>query len=428
MSSMNSIEREQKKRQLKRRIVEPGRAAGGTDRKRPGYSDREDEERRKAAGRTRRRRRRLLLVLAACVAAAAACVVLYSRRRQYTEYTVAWEKEIPASESSFTEYIKFGENILKYTKDGATYLDRFGNAVWSLSYQLKAPICYVNGDYAVIADQQGNSMFICDKTGCQGEATTLLPILRVSVSAHGVVAALVEDSTASYVTFFKKDGSALDWGIKTIMSSNGYIMDVSLSPSGTQVMISSVYVQGGMLKNRIVFYNFSEYGKSYSDRLVGGFEEFNDCIAPRVRFLDEEHACIFADGQLGFFLLENVTSPELAFQIPVEGEIQSVAYSDQYVAVISDQPNGEYDSRLDLYSSAGELIFGRDFTYPWQKMEIDRDFIILYNDRSCRIYSAAGKERFSGEFDFTVSMITRGRQPNSLIITGGDRMREIRLK
>ena len=257
MSSMNSIEREQKKRQLKRRIVEPGRAAGGTDRKRPGYSDREDEERRKAAGRTRRRRRRLLLVLAACVAAAAACVVLYSRRRQYTEYTVAWEKEIPASESSFTEYIKFGENILKYTKDGATYLDRFGNAVWSLSYQLKAPICYVNGDYAVIADQQGNSMFICDKTGCQGEATTLLPILRVSVSAHGVAAALVEDSTASYVTFFKKDGSALDWGIKTIMSSNGYIMDVSLSPSGTQVMISSVYVQGGMLKNRIVFYNFS---------------------------------------------------------------------------------------------------------------------------------------------------------------------------
>ena len=103
----------------------------------------------------------------------------------------------------------------------------------------------------------------------------------------------------------------------------------------------------------------------------------------------------------------------------MEGEIQSVAYSDQYVAVISDQPNGEYDSRLDLYSSAGELIFGRDFTYPWQKMEIDRDFIILYNDRSCRIYSAAGKERFSGEFDFTVSMITRGRQPNSLIITGG---------
>ena len=139
-----------------------------------------------------------------------------------------------------------------------------------MSYELKSPICYVNGDYAVIGDQQGNDIYIVDKTGSQGQATTLLPILRVSVSAYGIVAALVEDSNASYVTFFKKDGSELDWAIKTVMSGNGYLMDVSLSPDGTQVMLSDLYLQDGALKNRIVFYNFSEYGKNYPDRLVGG--------------------------------------------------------------------------------------------------------------------------------------------------------------
>ena len=53
----------------------------------------------------------------------------------------------------------------------------------------------------MIGDQQGNDIYIVDKTGSQGQATTLLPILRVSVSAYGIVAALVEDSNASYVPF-----------------------------------------------------------------------------------------------------------------------------------------------------------------------------------------------------------------------------------
>jgi len=428
MSGMNSMEREQKKRQLKRRIVEPETAAGEPGRRRESYGEKEEEIAKRAERRSRRKRLRIALILVLCLLGTVSGVVLYSQRRQYTEYTVAWEKEIPASESSFTEYVKFGDNILKYTKDGASYIDRSGNAVWSLSYQLKAPVCYVNGDFAAIADQQGNSIFICDKTGCKGEATTLLPILRVSVSAYGVAAALVEDSTASYITFFKSDGSSLDWGIKTVMSGSGYIMDVSLSPDGTQVMLSCLYLQEGMLKNRIVFYNFSEFGKSYPDRLVGGFEEFSDSICPRVRFLDEDHACALADGQLGFFSLENVTSPELTKQIPVEQEIQGIAYSSEYVAIVSEHPDGEYDSRLDVYDAAGTLISSREFTYPWQKLEIDGDFVILYNDHSCKIFSTSGRERFSGEFDFTVSQITRGSRFNSLIITGGDRMREIRLK
>ena len=56
------------------------------------------------------------------------------------------------------------------------------------------------------------------------------------------------------------------------------------------------------------------------------------------------------------------------------------------------------------------------------------DFVILNNENSCRVYSLSGKERFAGEFDFSVAQVTRGRAFNSLIISGGDRMREIRLK
>ena len=427
MSDMNPINREQQKKQLKGRVIDT--ASEGVSLRR-GVSHGENEEAvvQKAEFRTRFKRIRILLVIAVIAVLLAIGFIYYKNNHAYTDYTVAWEKEISASESSTTEFAVFGENVLKYTKDGASYLDRSGNAVWSMSYELKSPICYVNGDYAVIGDQQGNDIYIVDKTGCQGQATTLLPIMRISVSAYGVVAALVEDSNASYVTFFKKDGSELDWAIKTVMSGNGYLMDVSLSPDGTQVMLSDLYLQDGTLKNRIVFYNFSEYGKSYPDRLVGGFDELGESICPRVRFLDEDHACAFADDQVAFFSLENVTSPSLVKQVAIDGEIRGVAWSKEYVAVISDNTDGGSESKLTVLKADGTTAGTADFSYSWHNINIQGDLVILNNENSCRVYSLSGKERFAGEFDFSVAQITRGHAFNSLIISGGDRMREIRLK
>lgn len=84
---------------------------------------------------------------------------------------------------------------------------------------------------------------------------------------------MVEDARASYVTFYKKDGSTLDWSIKSILGGDGYQMDVSVSPDGTQVMVSYAYLKNGGISSKVVFYNFSEVGKNYKNRLVGAFED-----------------------------------------------------------------------------------------------------------------------------------------------------------
>ena len=110
----------------------------------------------------------------------------------------------------------------------------------------------VNGDFVAIGDQQGNSIYICDKNGTQGQATTLLPILRVTVSAKGVVAALQEDSKASYIYLYKRDGSPLDIMVKSLLSGDGYPVDLSLSPNGTQLITSYMYLDQGVIKCKIV--------------------------------------------------------------------------------------------------------------------------------------------------------------------------------
>ena len=76
---------------------------------------------------------------------------------------------------------------------------------------MNSPVISVKGDYAAIADMQGNSIYICNTDGTQGQATTVLPISKVAVSGTGVTAAVLEDSASSYITFFKKDGTSLDY-------------------------------------------------------------------------------------------------------------------------------------------------------------------------------------------------------------------------
>lgn len=418
------MDREQKKKRLRQRMIS---SPGGQNRG-EGRGLEEEEIVRKAEAYTRKKRIRIFILIAVLLLTAAAVLYYSLYVRRYEDYRTAWEKQIPASENGFAGYEPFGSNVLKYTKDGASYINSRGKIVWSISYQMKSPVCYVNGSYAVIADRQGNSLYICNQEGQRGQAETTLPILRASISAHGVTAVLLEDSTASYISFFKEDGSELDWLIKTVMSKSGYLLDVSLSPEGTQVMVSNVYLQDGIMGNRVAFYNFSEYGKSYPDRLVGGFEEMKDSVIPRVRFLDEDHACAFGNGQIGFFSLENQTSPALSAHIKLEEELKSVCYSDQYVGVIVENPEGESDYRLDVYSAGGKLKFSKPVSFQYKEIDIDGDMVILYNENSCEIYNMSGKCRFSGSFDFTFSAVRAGKMENELIFTGGDTVRSIRLK
>ena len=79
-------------------------------------------------------------------------------------------------EGSFCEYVDFGDGVIKYTKDGASYIDGRGKTIWIQSYEMKSPFVSVNGEFAAIGDKQGNSIYICDRSGCQGQATTALPI------------------------------------------------------------------------------------------------------------------------------------------------------------------------------------------------------------------------------------------------------------
>ncbi len=422
MSDMSSMSRENKKKQLRRQMISsdgssiyPGDQQGSSE-----------ELVRRAQKKVFRRRRLQILILLLLVGAGVAGWFYHQKNYQYTTYETSWQ--IDMNEGSLVGYESFGSNVLKYTKDGASYTDNKGKTIWSESYEMKTPIVSVSGDYAAIADRQGNSIYICSVDGKHGQATTILPISRVSISGTGVVAAVLEDATASYITFFKKDGSALDITVKTKMAGDGYPLDIALSEDGTQLMCSFVYLQSGEMKNRVVFYDFSEVGKNVPNRLVGGFDDpFQDSMVPRVTYMGDPYSCAFSGNGLTFFSSRNLASPELVTQVQIEEEIQSIFYSDEYAAAVVKNTTGEHASRLEVYQKDGTHVFSREFTYEYTQGIIDDDLIILYNEDSCKVFNISGVEKLYASFDFPISKIRKGRFPNTLVLTGPQQMREIKM-
>lgn len=397
-----------------------------------GYTDREDAQEQEEVHKGKRRmarRRLLLLVVAAVVAGGCAAGMFYYRRNhQFTTYETVWE--VPLNEGSLVGYHSFGSNVLKYTKDGASYTDNRGKTVWTDSYEMNTPVAAVNGEYAAVADQQGNSIYIYNVDGRQGEVRTNLPISKVTVAGNGVTAAVLEDSTSSYIAFFRRDGSQLDIMIKSIMGGNGYPLSLEFSQDGKQLMCSYVQLSGGEMKNCVVFYDFSEIGQNISTRVVGQFDKvFEGTMVPRVVYLKAPYSCAFSGNGPVFFSSRNLASPEVVSQVLVEEEeIESIFYSDEYVALVVRNNSGENPSRLEVYQADGTHVFSRDFSFDYIYADIDGDLIILYNEDSCRVYNMAGVEKLYAQFDFPVAKIRRGRFADTLIVTGPQLMREVRLR
>ena len=453
MSDMQSMDRENKKRQLRQNIVQM-----------PDNGSEEPMDGGRLA--KYRRKKRIIAVAAVCfIAALGFTGYRYMNEYEYTGYSVQWERSMRYTEnsgadkktqvaetsaaadsagtdgagetassktvgdSSFVKFAMFGDNVIKYTKDGASYIDASGKTIWTQSYEMKTPIININGDYAVIADQQGNEMYICSKEGCTGTAKTQLPITKAAVSARGVTAAVVEDSTASYIFYFKKDGESLGINIKMLLSGDGYPVDIALSPDGKQIVMSVMYMKNGALKNKVAFYDFSEIGKNVNNRFIAAFEEeFDDKMVGRIRYLNDQTVCAFSDKGLTFISVKNVIPDTNVTFVPVDEEIQSICYSDKYAAVVVDSTSGS-PYRLDVYNTDGKKVTSIDFDYAYTGVLIDGDRLILYNEESCREYNLDGHERFNGQFDFSVSLVRAGKnRTNSLITAGSEVMKEIKLR
>ncbi|MDD5832040.1 MAG: DUF5711 family protein [Clostridiales bacterium] len=372
----------------------------------------------------------VFIVLLICAAGIAFGAYWMLNRNLSESYSIMWVKSQDSEEGpveTFKGYKSFAGGIIRYTKDGAEYIDRGGNIVWERSYQLNSPIVDVSEKFAVIGDQGSTKLYIFDSKGMTGSSETLLPVSILRIADSGVVYAVLNDNAAEYITAFKPDGSAIDLSVKSIFKGDGYPFAIDSSPDGTELITSYISIESGVPVNDVVFRNFGAIGQNEdARRIVGGFrDEFAGHMVGSVNFSTNEFSQAFYDGGVVFFSTEVLNSPEIIVNHSFEERIESVDASGETVALLLEADKGAGNQKLVIFSVRGEKKAEIELDFDCQEMCMTESFTVLRSENRLYVYGKNGVLR--AEFEYTdgdiVEIAGGGEKDELFVITAADIVR-----
>ncbi len=380
-----------------------------------------DEVAQQKRERRRRRARRAGIVLVILLVLAVAYVLLMTLTT-YTGYTVTEESE--RSDTSATHYLAFGSGYVKYSNDGASYVTVRDNTVWNQSYEMENPMIAVCDSYVALADRQGETVYVMDETGLQGEIAVTMPITRIDVAEQGTTAVLMTDGGTAYLSLFDKTGGQIAEGAIHV-ENTGTPMDIALSPDGKNLAVAIVDVSTGTARTTFQFYNFSAAGQNQIDNLVAALP-YADTIAPEIAYVENGTMLAFADT--GVYVFSGTTEPAESAWVEAADEIQSVFYDDHYFGIVYNDTSQEVGRRIEVYDTSGRqrTVIQTEFSFDTIGF-LDNHEICMISASQCHIYKLSGAEKFRYEFDDAVEAIFHGTGYRGYVILQQDVTRQIRL-
>lgn len=351
-----------------------------------------------------------MVLIAALFVIAVIVIFLFVTASNYNSYEVVEETSV--KNAAMVDYIPYQKSLLKYSKDGATYVDEKDKAVWNETYAMKMPVADVSGEYVAIADLNGNDVYIFNTEGKVSSTTMPYKICDVAVASQGEFAVILESENENYINIYDKNGDPIS-EIQTTLDKSGYPMDIDLSDNGEKLFSTYLYLDGATAKNGLAAYNFGEVGQNENaDRLVGGYQ-MEDTIVPKVEFLDNNTICAFGDTQFIIYSMREKSSEKA--RITFSGEVQSVVYSSEYIGVVIMNEKKEKDEEkeapyvLELYNTNGKKIMTKMIDFDYDNVRMTSDEIVFTGGSECRIYTVKGKLKFSCAFKKNVvDMIPTG--------------------
>lgn len=372
----------------------------------------------------RKGKRFAVMAVAAAVVAvgliALAVITYMFNNRCYRSYQV--ESEVDRSDSNNVVYSYFNGNILKCSRSGISAINSDGKSLWNGGFEMKQPQVDTCKNFVVAADVTGKSVCIYNGNDEGETIQTTLPIVRAKVAGQGVVAVMLEDTDSNVLNIYNpySNADSLLVEIPTNVSEEGYPLDFDISEDGKSVVIAYMAVNGNSVENRVNFYNFTEVGQD-QNTLVGG-KSYGENMISEIDFVGEDEVAIFFEN--GFSLFRGMKQPEILTEKTFEEEIESIALSDKYIAVVTKK--GEGDTRtLQLFNLKGKQQMKREISYEFSEMKIYNDEIFFITNLDCHILRVNGHEKFVCNFDGGIDTIFPTSNRNKYMLLRGSKLQRI---
>lgn len=358
----------------------------------------------------------ILVILAAVIVIGCAVIIIKKvmNNRVYESYDVV--SSVTTSGDNIADYVMFGDSVLKVTKDGASYIDQSGNAVWDCSYSMKMPTAVVSGDYAVVADLNGRDVYVFNKSGKISNQTLNYDISNVDVAGQGVYTLVLTGEDSNFINAYDKDSNSV-YEMKTSIVNSGYPLDIAISEDGEKLFTSYIKIDGTVVPNYLAAYNFGSVGQNENaDRLMGGFT-FEDTVFPLVEFVDNDTIVCFGDNQILIYAMTEKPSQKAVINLG-DKEMMGVFYNSQYIGYIcknSDDSDSKY--MIYIYGLDGKLEATAAYNNSFEKIYATEDELIIVGDFDCSIFYFNGVKKFSTTFQKNlINIVPDGNKQEYIVI------------
>ena len=338
----------------------------------------------------------------------------YSRARTASEY--------PGDRTDSSSYAQFADGIVRYNRDGVVFLNRKNEEQWIQSAQIQNPIISVRDKAFAVADNGGNTILVFTEEGLKGEIETTLPIEKIAVSDQGIVTAILRNESSPMIISYDAVGNILVEQQVT-MSTTGYPAAIEMSDDGNMLAAAYLYIFGGSLKSKVIYYNFEETGQQKQDNIVTS-DDYDNTVMTEIFFMGNDRSVVVGDDR--FVIYRGRDIPEKEKEIELDQEIQSVFHSDRYIGfILLNQEKSGYELRL--YNKLGEQVISRDISGTYSNVKIDGDEVIMYDGTRCCIITAAGIKKFEGDISVDALEIFKAPGINRYYVMSVDELRVIYL-
>lgn len=332
------------------------------------------------------------LIIIGVIAAIAAAVVIFIQRRTFHNYKVISSSE--QEDTASTKYIELGDNVLRYRGEGASLVSKEQQTLWEVDYEMQSPVVDVCDGTAVIADQGGTNMVIVDESGQLGSASVSYNIVKVRVAKQGVVAAILDGGEDTWINFYATDGSMIAEN-QTRVDEPGYPLDLAVSEDGTLIMVAYQFVEDGVTKSYVAFYNFGTVGQNKVDNIVSGYT-YDDVVIPQVAYLNKDTAVAFRDD--GFSIYHGRQIPQEESKVSVKKEIVSTFYDENNIGLVF-KTGGDSKYTMRVYNTNGKKKFERSFSIPYTNIRMSGGYVVMNNASQVCVVTSQGALRFNGTID-----------------------------
>lgn len=364
---------------------------------------------------------RILLVMAG-IAALIVLIIVQYKRHIYTGYDIV--SSVSRESASGSVDVRLGNSILTYSKDGAHCTNAKGEVTWNQTYQIQDVRLSISGDIVAIGDYNGRNIYVQSAAQQIGTITTTMPIRDVTVAQTGAVTAVLADTDVTWVNTYDEKGELQKRG-KAYMDGSGYPGAIGLSPNGELLCVAYVYVDAGVLKTNITFYNFSKVGENSNDFIVSNWS-YTDLVVPMVRFMNGSTA--FAVGDSRLMIYTGNQKPVSAAEHLFDEEIQSVFYNENYIGLVFRSDDSSYLYRLDVFDSSGNKIGSYYFSVDYTDLFFGQDNFVVYNETECLIMTFDEVEKFNGSFSKSVRLMLPGNSAYRYVLVTDNSIDTIQLK